>query len=71
MAMVGVASTHTPTIKYQLGKATVVASAHSDSQCSTAEDSIMELAKNNLGNELYTLTSVTIERSEEDLRIWH
>ena len=31
----------------------------------------MELAKNNLDNEVYALTSVTIEPSEENLRIWH
>ena len=31
----------------------------------------MELAKNNPANEAYALTSVAIEPSEEDLRIWH
>ena len=31
----------------------------------------MELAKNNLDNEVYALTSVTVEPSEEDLKIWH
>ena len=31
----------------------------------------MELAKNNPNNEAYALTSVTIEPSEEDLKIWH
>ena len=58
-----------PTIKYQLGKANVLADALSRSQCSIAEDSTMELAKNNPDNEVYALTSVTVEPSEEDLRI--
>ena len=31
----------------------------------------MELAKNNPDNEFYALTSVTIEPSKEDLRIWY
>ena len=31
----------------------------------------MELAKNNPDNEVYALTSVTVEPSEEDLKIWH
>ena len=52
-------------------KANVVANALSRSQRSTTEDSIEELAKNNLDSEVYALTSVIIEPSEEDLRIWH
>ena len=60
-----------PTIKYQPRKANVVADVLSRSQCNTTEDSTMELAKNNPGNEAHALTSVTIEPSEEDLRIWH
>ena len=60
-----------PTIKYQLGKANVVADALSRSQCSTIKDSIVELAKNDPDNEVYALTSVTIQPSEEDLKIWH
>ena len=31
----------------------------------------MELAKNNPDNEVYALTSVTVEPSEEGLKIWH
>ena len=58
-------------IKYQPGKTNVVADALSLSQRSTAEDSIVELAKNNPDSEVYALTSVLIEASEEALRIWH
>ena len=60
-----------PTIKYQIGKANVVADALSRSQRNTAENSTVELAKNNLDSEVYALTSITIEPSEEDLKIWH
>ena len=60
-----------PTIKYQPRKANVVADALSCSQRNTTEDSTVELAKNNPDNEVYALTSVTVEPSEEDLRIWH
>ena len=60
-----------PTIKYQPWKANVVADALSRSQHSTVEDSIVELVKNNPDNEVYALTSVTVEPSEEDLKIWH
>ena len=71
MVRIGVVSIHAPHHqKYQHGKANVVADALSHSQCSTAEDSIVELAKNNPGSEVYVLTSVTIEPSKEDLRIW-
>ena len=49
----------------------MVADALNCSQCNTAEDSIVELAKNNPDNEVYALTLVTIELSEEDLKIWH
>ena len=31
----------------------------------------MELAKNNMDNEVYALTSITIDPSEEDLKIWY
>ena len=60
-----------PTIKYQLGKANVVADAFNHSQRSTTKDSTVELAKNNPSNEVYVLTSVTVDPSEEDLKIWH
>ena len=60
-----------PTLKYQHEKANVVADALSCSQRNTAEDSIVELAKNHPANEVYALTSVTVEPSEEDLKIWH
>ena len=60
-----------PTIKYQPRKANIVVDALSHSQCSIAKDLTMKLAKNNLDNEVYALTSVTIEPNEEDLRICH
>ena len=31
----------------------------------------MELAKNNLDNEVYALTLVAVKPSEEDFKIWH
>ena len=60
-----------PTIKNKPGKPNVVADALSHSQHSTTEDSTVELAKNNPDNEVYALTSVTVEPNEEDLKIWH
>ena len=71
MATVGVVSINTPHHQVSTCKANVVADALSHSQHSTAEDSTMELAKDNPDNEVYALTSVTVEPSEEDLKIWH
>ena len=58
------------TIKYQPRTANVVADALSRSQRTTTEDSTMELAKNNPNNEVYALTLVTVEPSEEEGN-WH
>ena len=71
MVKIGVVSIHTPHHQVSTWKANVVADALSHSQCTTAGDSTVELAKNNPDNEVYALTSVTIEPSEEDLKIWH
>ena len=57
-------------MKYQPKKANKVVDALSCSQCSTTENSTVELAKNNRDNEVYALTSVTVEPSGEDLRTW-
>ena len=71
MVKIRVVSIHIPIIKYQPGKANVVADALNHSQHNTTEDSIMELAKNNPDNKVYAMISVTVEPSEEDLKIWH